>query len=44
VSIVPDPRLQTVDVVRIQDPDVTGMDEYARIFGWTLDWDRARSR
>jgi hypothetical protein len=39
VSIVPDPRLQLIDVVRIQDPDVTGMDEYARIFGWTIDWD-----
>jgi hypothetical protein len=39
LSIVPDPRLQTVDVVHIQDPDVTGLDEYARIFGWTLNWD-----
>jgi hypothetical protein len=36
-SLIPGCKL--IDVVRIQDPDVTGMDEYARIFGWTIDWD-----
>jgi hypothetical protein len=24
-------------VIRIQDPDWTGVDEYARIFGWKID-------
>jgi hypothetical protein len=38
VTILPDPRLQLVDTVHIQDPDVTGVDEYARIYGWTLTW------
>jgi hypothetical protein len=36
ITILPDPRLQLVDTVHIQDPDVTGVDEYARIFAWTL--------
>jgi hypothetical protein len=36
ISIIPDPRLQLVDVVHIQDPDTTSVDEYARIFGWSL--------
>jgi hypothetical protein len=36
IQIIPDPRLQLTDKVHIQDPDLTGVDEYARIFGWTL--------
>jgi hypothetical protein len=39
VSIVPDPRLQLTDVVRVQDPDLTGVDEYARVFAWTLTYE-----
>lgn len=39
VAIVPDPRLQLADVAHIVDPDRTGVDEYARIFGWTITWE-----
>lgn len=39
VSIIPDPRLQLIDVAHIQDPDVTLVDEYGRIFGWTITWE-----
>jgi hypothetical protein len=39
VSIIPDPRLQLSDVVRIVDSDRTGVDEYARIFAWTLTYE-----
>jgi hypothetical protein len=38
VTILPDPRLQLIDTVHIQDPDVTGADDYGRIYGWTLAW------
>jgi hypothetical protein len=38
ITILPDPRLQLGDTVHIQDPDVTQVDEYGRIFGWTLTW------
>lgn len=36
ITIIPDPRLQLIDVVHLVDPDTTFVDEYARIFGWTL--------
>lgn len=39
VTIIPDPRLQLSDVVRIIDSDRTGVDEYARIFAWTLTYE-----
>lgn len=39
VSIVPDPRIQLTDVVHLIDPDRTGVDEYARVFGWTITWE-----
>jgi hypothetical protein len=39
VSIIPDPRLQLSDVVHIVDSDRTGVDEYARIFAWTLSYE-----
>jgi hypothetical protein len=38
VEIVPDPRLQLTDVIRLRDPDGTLLDEYARIFGWKITW------
>jgi hypothetical protein len=44
VSIVPDPRLQLSDIVRIQDTDRTGADEYARIFAWTLTYEAGSRR
>ena len=36
ITIVPDPTLQLSDLIHIQDPDVTMVDDYARIWGWTL--------
>jgi hypothetical protein len=38
VSTVADPRLQLIDRVILQDPDVTNIAEHAVIFGWALDW------
>ena len=39
VEIVPDPRIQLIDVVHIVDTDRTFVDEYARVFGWTISWE-----
>lgn len=39
MDIVPDPTLQLMDRVRITDPDVSGVDEYAVIWGQTLTLD-----
>jgi len=41
VEIVPDPRIQLIDVVHLLDPDRTGVDEYVRVFGWTITWEAA---
>lgn len=36
ISIVPDPRLQLGDRIEIVDPDTSGIDEYATLWGWAL--------
>jgi hypothetical protein len=41
LAIVPDPRIQLTDVVHILDPDRTGVDEYVRVFGWSIVWEAA---
>jgi hypothetical protein len=38
VAVVPDPRVQIADTIHLVDPDVTGVDDYARVFGWTLEF------
>jgi hypothetical protein len=36
IDIIPDPRLQLMDRVHLVDADVSGIDEYVILWGWTL--------
>lgn len=39
VDVMPDPRLQLTDTIHVQDPDVSNVDEYGRIFGVDISYD-----